>query len=71
MNVLFISPHFPRHFYQFCERLKSRGVTVLGIGDCGWDSLDDNCRNSLSDYRAVANLIDYEAVYRTVAESTM
>ena len=68
MIVLFISPHFPNHFYQFCERLKSRGVTVLGLGDCGWDGLGDNCRNALSDYRSVASLMDYEAVYRTVAE---
>ncbi|MBQ9817191.1 MAG: carbamoylphosphate synthase large subunit [Proteobacteria bacterium] len=68
MNVLFISPHFPRHFYQFCERLKSRGVTVLGIGDCSWEGLGDNCRNALTDYRAVSSLMDYEAVYRIVAE---
>ena len=68
MNVLFISPHFPRHFYQFCERLKARGVTVLGVGDCSWDGLGDNCRHALSDYRAVSSLMDYEAVYRVVAE---
>ena len=68
MNVLFISPHFPRHFYQFCERLKSRGVTVLGVGDCDWNGLDDNCRRSLTDYRSVASLMDYDAVYRVVAE---
>ena len=68
MNVLFISPHFPRHFYQFCDRLKTRGVTVLGIGDCGWDGLGDNCRNALTDYRAVSSLEDYESVYRVVAE---
>ena len=68
MNVLFISPHFPRHFYQFCDRLKTRGVTVLGIGDCGWDGLGDNCRNALTDYRAVSSLENYDAVYRVVAE---
>ena len=68
MNVLFISPHFPRHFYQFCERLKSRGVTVLGVGDCDWHNLGDNCRSALTDYRAVASLMDYDAVYRIVAE---
>lgn len=67
MNVLFISPHFPRHFYQFCERLKSRGVAVLGIGDCPWENLGTLCQNALSDYRAVHSLKDYDAVYRTVA----
>lgn len=68
MNVIFISPHFPRHFYNFCERLKSRGVTVLGIGDAPWESIGAACRNSLSDYRYVHSLQDYDAVYRTVAE---
>ncbi len=68
MNVLFISPHFPKHFYQFCDRLKTRGVTVLGIGDCGWDGLGERCQNALTDYRAVSSLHDYEAVYRIVAE---
>ena len=68
MNVLFLSPHFPRHFYQFCDRLKSRGVTVLGIGDCPWDGIGENCQNALTDYRSVSGLTDYDAVYRTVAE---
>ena len=68
MNVVFISPHFPRHFYRFCDRLKTRGVTVLGIGDAPWEAIGDNCRNSLSDYRYVSSLNDYDQVYRTVAE---
>ncbi len=67
MNVIFISPHFPKHFYNFCERLKSRGVNVLGIGDCPWDGIGEACQNALSDYRSVNSLHDYEAVYRTVA----
>lgn len=68
MNVIFISPHFPRHFYQFCARLKERGVTVLGIGDCPWEAIGENCRNALTDYRFVHSLEDYDAVHRTVAE---
>ena len=68
MNVIFISPHFPRHFYQFCARLKERGVTVLGIGDCPWESIGERCQSALTDYRFVPSLKDYDAVYRTVAE---
>lgn len=68
MNVIFISPHFPRHFYQFCQRLKERGVTVLGIGDAPWEGIGENCQNALSDYRYVPSLQDYEQVRRTVAE---
>lgn len=68
MNVIFISPHFPRHFYQFCARLKERGVTVLGIGDCPWEGIGERCQTALTDYRFVPSLKDYDAVYRTVAE---
>lgn len=68
MNVLFISPHFPRHFYNFCERLKSRGATVLGIGDCPWEGIGPACQNALTDYRAVPSLEDYGAVYHAVAD---
>jgi len=67
MNVIFISPHFPRHFYNFCARLKERGVNVLGIGDCSWQGIGDACRNALTDYREVDSLNNYDAVYRAVA----
>ncbi|MDO4465727.1 MAG: carbamoylphosphate synthase large subunit [Bacillota bacterium] len=67
MNVIFISPNYPRHFYQFCERLKVRGVNVLGIGDQPWEELSDPCKHAISDYRYVSSLSDYDAVYRTVA----
>lgn len=68
MNIIFISPHFPNHFYQFCKRLKDRGVNVLGIGDAPYESLSENCRNSLTEYRYVSSLMDYAAVYRIAAE---
>ena len=42
MNVIFISPHFPLHFYQFCDRLKRMGVNVLGIGDTPYEGISDN-----------------------------
>lgn len=67
MNVIFISPHFPEHFYNFCDRLKRLGVNVLGIGDCPYDSIGDNCRNSLTEYYYLPSLEDYDAVYRAVA----
>ena len=68
MNVVFISPHFPRHFFNFCARLKERGVNVLGIGDCLWEDIGTNCQHALTDYRYVPSLTDYDAVYRAVAE---
>lgn len=67
MNVIFISPHFPYHFYNFCDRLKHLGVQVLGIGDTPYDNIGDNCRNSLTEYYYVNSLENYEEVYRAVA----
>lgn len=67
MNVIFISPHFPTHFYNFCERLKSRGVHVLGIGDSPYENISQECQNSLTEYQYVTSLEDYEQVYRKVA----
>ena len=67
MNVIFISPHFPLHFYQFCDRLKRMGVNVLGIGDTPYEGISDNCKASLTEYYRVDSLEDYEQVYRAVA----
>lgn len=67
MNVIFISPHFPSHFYQFCERLKTRGVNVLGIGDALYEQISEECQRSLTEYQYVSSLEDYEQVYRKVA----
>ena len=67
MNVVFISPNFPEHFYNFCDRLKRLGVNVLGIGDCPYDSLDRRCVDALTEYYWTPSLEDYAAVYRAVA----
>lgn len=66
MNVIFISPHFPLHFFNFCDRLKHLGVNVLGIGDASYDSIGDECRNSLTEYYYVQSLEDYGQVYGAV-----
>ena len=67
MNVIFISPHFPEHFYNFCDRLKRMGVNVLGIGDCPYEGIGDNCRNSLTEYYYVPSMENYDDVHRAVA----
>ena len=67
MNFIFISPHFPRVYWQFCNRLRNRGVNVLGIGDAPYDSLSEELKNSLTEYYAVGSLEDYDQVYRAVA----
>lgn len=64
MNVIFISPHFPLHFWNFCDRLKRLGANVLGIGDSPYDNLAQEVRSSLTEYYYVPSLEDYDAVYR-------
>ena len=62
MNVIFISPHFPLYFYEFCKRLKERGVNVLGIGDASYDCLSSETINSLTEYYRVNSLEDFNEV---------
>ena len=67
MNVIFISPNFPLHFYNFCNRLLHLGCNVLGIGDCPYDNLNDNVKSSLTEYYYVNSLEDYDQVMRAAA----
>lgn len=67
MNVVFISPHFPLYFHNFCSRLKIRGVNVLGIGDANYSEISDETKNSLSEYYRVDSLENYDEVYKAVA----
>lgn len=67
MNFVFISPHFPRTYWLFANRLKRNGVNVLGIGDCPYDGLEDNVRDSLTEYYYVQDMKDYEQVFKAVA----
>lgn len=67
MNVVFISPHFPLYFHNFCSRLKIRGVNVLGIGDASYESISEETKASLSEYYRVNSLEDYSEVYKAVA----
>lgn len=67
MNFVFISPHFPRTYWNFCDRLKRNGVNVLGIGDAAYNTLDENVKKSLTEYYYVPNMENYDAMYRAVA----
>ena len=62
MNVVFLSPHFPPHFFRFCLNLKEVGANVLGIGDEPYDNLSADVRNALTEYYPVKNMHDYDAL---------
>ncbi len=66
MNFVFISPHFPKTYWLFCDRLKRNGVNVLGIGDCPYDALEAYVKASLTEYYFVGNMQDYDQMLRAV-----
>ena len=66
-NFIFISPNFPVTYWKFCEELKNNGLRVLGIGDCPYDELKQELRNSLHEYYKVSNLENFDEVFKAVA----
>ncbi len=66
-NVIFLSPNFPTNYWQFCRELKNNGMNVLGIGDCPYDGLAPELKDSLNEYYKVSTLESYDEVYRAVA----
>ncbi len=66
-NFVFLSPNFPETYWKFCAELKNNGLRVLGIGDCPYDQLKQELRDSLHEYYKVNSLENYEEVFRAVA----
>ena len=67
MNVVFVSPQFPDTYWNWCDRLRKNGATVLGIGDTPYDATSPELRASLDEYYYVTSLEDYDQVFRAVA----
>ncbi len=70
MNFVFISPQFPLSYWNFCDRLKQRGVNVLGIGDTPYDNLSWELKNSLTEYYRVDNMENYDQMVRALGYFT-
>ena len=66
-NFVFISPNFPATYWMFCRELRNNGLRVLGIGDCPYEQLSQDLRNSLDEYYKVSSLENYDEVFRAVA----
>lgn len=64
MNYVLISPNFPPNFKQFAVRLKEEGVTVLGIGTDPYEVLEQELKDSLTEYYKVDNLNDYQQMLK-------
>ncbi len=67
MNFIYISPHFPKTGWQFCDRLKNNGVKVLAIADCNFEELSPILQHAVTDYYKVDSLENYDEMYRAVA----
>lgn len=67
MNFVFVSPHFPKTFWLWCDRLKRNGVNVLGIGDTDYNNLDPRLQDALTEYYKVGNMENYDEMLRAVA----
>lgn len=66
-NFIFISPNFPKTYYQFPLAWKRIGHCALGIGDEPWDCLSPLLQQALDEYYQVSNMEDYDEMYRAVA----
>lgn len=64
INFVFLSCHFPPRFKYFVEKLKLRGITVLGIGDEIYDNLHHELKQNLQEYFKVADMEDYNELHR-------
>ena len=70
MNFVFVSPHFPKTYWNFCERLHRNGVNVLGIGDAPFDEIPWQLKHCLTEYYRVNDLGNYDEMLRAVAYFT-
>ena len=70
MNFVFISPHFPTNYWNFVQRLHQNGVNVLGIGDCPYEQLRWELRDSLTEYYRVDNMENYDEMLRAMGYFT-
>src|SRR6266699_1335180 len=66
MNVVFVEPFFPSNQRQFARALAEAGATVIGIGEYGVESFDDDLKGWLDHYERVPSVTDAQALTRAV-----
>ncbi len=66
MNVVFVEPFFPSNQRQFARALAEAGATVIGIGEYGVESFDDDLKGWLHHYERVPSVTDTDAMTRAV-----
>lgn len=66
-NFVFISPNFPKTYYQFPKAWKQIGGTSLCIGEDPYDSLSQELKDAMDEYYQVSSMMNYDEMYRAVA----
>jgi hypothetical protein len=70
MNVVYLSPHFPPNFYNFCVSLTKLGVNVLGLADEPYELLRGELKQSLREYFRVSDMHNYDEMVRALGYFT-
>lgn len=70
MNYIYLSPHFPPNYYNFCVALKRLGVNVIGLGDLAYDNLRPELKESLTEYFRVDDMHNYDQLLRALGYIT-
>ena len=69
-NFVFISPEFPKTYYNFCDRLKKNGITVLGISSTPYDQLRPELKSCLTEYYKVNDMNNYNEFVKAMGYFT-
>jgi hypothetical protein len=64
MNFVYLSPHFPPNYYQFCANLRHLGANVLGLADEPYDQLNPGLKDALTEYYKVNDMHNYDELLR-------
>jgi len=70
MNFIYLSPHFPPNYYQFCVHLHGLGANVLGLSDEPYDLLRQELRSALVEYYRVNDMHAYDELLRALGYFT-
>jgi len=70
MNFVFLSPHFPPNYYQFCVHLGQLGANVLGIADASFETLRPELKSALTEYYRVSDMHSYDELLRALGYFT-
>jgi biotin carboxylase len=70
MNFVYLSPHFPPNYYQFCANLRQLGANVLGLADEPYDSLNPPLKDALTEYYKVSDMHNYDELLRALGYFT-